>query len=302
MKIFGWFKKHIFSVISIVLISALSVYVCGFALKNAKNYKIYEEQKIETKIYSVWHIETFEGGSKPRIQILKQVARTLEKENAGVLFMVSAVSPTDLEQKLENEQPDIISFGFGIGKIVLPYLCEFDSNFNVRDNLINSSTYANKIMAVPFIASGYATFSHGGEIKSRIYGKTNHTMPNLSGNEIAFNSQYEAYKEFVYNKKSALIGTARDVFRVSNLNNIGRLNSIITPLNDYTDLIQYCGVVNHDKLTSQFIEHLLDAKTQASLCDYSLFSVKYNKIYSSGIYSDMENAIFSATTPNVFEE
>ena len=156
-------------------------------------------------------------------------------------------------------------------------------------------------MAIPYISSGYAKFSHGGEISEWIYGKTEFTSPNLAGNEKECFGQYEAYKEFIYNKKTALIGTARDVFRVFNLNNVGRLTASITPIADYTDLIQYCGITKKDDYTILFLEKLLCAETQVKLTDYSLFSVKHNKIYSSGIYSDMEDAILSATTPNVFE-
>ena len=97
-----------------------------------------------------------------------------------------------------------------------------------------------------------------------------------------------------------LLGTARDLFRINNLNNIGRANAIINPINTYTDLIQYLGIVNSNKTTQKFMSLALSDTRQNSLIDYSLFSSKYNKIYSSGIYNDMEDAIFNCVIPNVF--
>ena len=104
----------------------------------------------------------------------------------------------------------------------------------------------------------------------------------------------------VYDKKVQLLGTGRDLFRINNLNSIGRTNAMITPIDTYTDLIQYLGIVNSNKITQKFISLALSDTYQNTLVDYSLFSSKYNKIYNSGIYNDMEDAIFSCSIPRVF--
>jgi hypothetical protein len=104
----------------------------------------------------------------------------------------------------------------------------------------------------------------------------------------------------VYNKSVSLIGTGRDVYRVNNLNLTGRLNAIITPISNYTDLIQYIGSSQNDEITKLFISSLLSPEYQAKLTEYSLFSALNTKIYTQGIYNDMENAIFKAIVPSVF--
>jgi len=301
------FKYTIFYIFCLVLIIILGCYVVCFGFKQATDYQIYKKKQITTKIYTVWHIETFEGGSKARINFLKSVATEIEKQNSGILFMFKQVEPTNLENELNVCMPNIISFGFGVGKIVLPKLTELNNTFEVRDNLIKSATFASKLMCLPYITSGYAHFTHASNIETTFIGNSNFINPenalaetniNITKNE----NSYEAYKSFIYNKKSALIGTGRDVFRVSNLNNIGRLNASITPLFGYTDLIQYCGLTANDEISLQFLTKLLSDNFQNKLTTYSLFSVKHNKIYSSGIYKNMENAIFEANVPNVFNE
>ena len=300
-----WLKKNWFKFLNILLISILSIYVLAVAIKKTKDYEIYKEPEIETKIYTVWHVETFEGGSAPRINLLKKVARKIESENDGILFMIKEIDADDLSINLENSTPDIISFGYGVGKIVLPYLQANENSYDIRDELLLSGSFNNQFYALPYIASGYAIITHGTLSKNFHCGTTGYTNPenlysSLNINVSIEESQYEAYKSFVYDDSVSLLGTGRDVFRINNLNKIGRANASITPVDSYTDLIQYIGIINKDLYTEEFVKILISDEYQSELNKYSLFSVKYDKIYSEGIYSDMENAIYRCSVPNVF--
>ena len=305
MKVLQFFKKHWFKVLSVVLIGAISIYVLMFGMKRARNYEILKGDEKQQTIYTIWHVETFEGGGKARIDYLKTIARDMEKQDNQVLFMIKAVAPDKLSSELEVSKPDIISFGFGVGEIVLPHLIAQERTFDVRDELIESGSFNKKFYAVPYIVSGYAMFNHSMTECEFHVGTNNYISPqniysslNLQPKENE--SQYEAYKDFVYNKNVQLLGTARDLFRINNLNNIGRANAIINPINTYTDLIQYLGIINYNQTTQKFMNLALSDTYQNSLIDYSLFSSKYNKIYSSGIYNDMEDAIMSCAIPNCF--
>lgn len=300
-----WLKKNWVKILNLLLIATLSVYVLAVAIKKVKDYQIYREPEIDTKIYTIWHIETFEGGGVARINFLKKVARKIESENDGILFMIKEIKADELDIKLQNSTPDIISFGFGVGKIVLPYLKASEYCYDIRDELLISGSFNNQFYAIPYIASGYAIITHGILTENFHCGSTGYTKPEnlysaLNINVPIVETQYEAYKSFVYDESATLLGTARDVFRVDNLNKIGRANASITPIDSYTDLIQYVGVVNRDNYTEKFVEYLVSDEYQYELNKYSLFSVKYDKIYSQGIYSDMENAIFNCTIANVF--
>ena len=87
---------------------------------------------------------------------------------------------------------------------------------------------------------------------------------------------------------------------MSNLNSLGRTTATITPIDSYSDLIQYLGVVNYNNTTQKFVESCLNHENQNKLVDYALFSSLSHKLYYSGIYSDMEDAIYCAEIPNVF--
>lgn len=301
-------KKHLKRLIiplNIVLIITICLYCVFVIIKKAGNYQIYSTPTVETKIYTLWHIETFEGGSKSRLDYLKAIAREIEAENEGILIMVKSIDPDDLASALESATPDIISFGFGVGDIVLPYLSQLTDSLSVRDDLVTSGMFNNKLYALPYIVSGYALITHGELTENFHCGQNGYINPSVIYNELGLTpveeeSQYEAYKDFVNNTSVTLLGSGRDVFRVENLNNIGRTTAIITPVDSYTDLIQYLGLVTNDEITNLFLSLALDDSHQQQLVNYNLYSSKYLTLYYSGIYQQMEKAILNCTVARVF--
>ena len=303
----NWIKKYWFKIFNFSLIAVICFYALGFGLKKTKEINFFKSKNQQISIYTIWHVETFEGGGKARIDYLKNIAKTMEKEDENNLFLIKQIEPERLISELEISTPDILSFGFGLGSLVVSKLKEIDTTFAVRDELIESGTFNKKLYAVPYIVSGYAMFSHSAIASEFHCGRTGYTYPNKVYNALNLEpteqeSQYEAYKSFVNNKNVTLLGTCRDLFRINNLNKIGRTNAIINPVDSYSDLIQYIGLCNFDNTTQKFLSYCLSEKNQLNLTSYSLFSSLYNKIYCNGIYSDMEDAIMSAYIPNVFYE
>ena len=307
-KIWTYIKAHYLKLISFCFIIFVLIYVPIVAINKARDYEIYKEPEIETKIYTIWNIETFEGGGKARVDYLKNVVRTMEKTHDGLLFMVKTIQPERLESELGEASPDIISFGFGVGDIVLNKLIAFDKTYDIRDELIESGSFSSKVYALPYIVSGYAMITHNENqnednfhvgVSQYVKPQTIYSELNLTPTETQ--TSFEAYKSFVYDKSVSLLGTGRDVFRVNNLNELGRTNATITPISTYTDLIQYIGITKSDDVIQEFLSLLFSDENQFSLVNYSLFSAKYTKIYSQGIYNDMENAIYNCSIARVFD-
>lgn len=288
-----------------VCICVVCVYVFAFGFKKAKQFVLYNKTTANSVVYNVWHIETFEGGSAPRINYLKKIAREIERQNPAVLFHIQQIDATKLADNLEAGLPDIISFGSGVGKLVLDKLETFESDFGVRKSLLDSGKFNGKIYALAYIVSGYAMFSHGEKEESIEYGTTGFVNPQKAIDNAKlpvknFGTPFETYKNFVYHHNHALLGSARDVFRIDNLNKIGRTNASITPVDSFTDLVQYIGRTKTDKIINLFCNKMLSQTEQNKLADYHLFSTLNTKLYTDGIYSDMENAIFNCKIQNVF--
>lgn len=300
-----WNKRIILKVIDVCCVLVISIYVCVFGIKKAKEFAIYNKRTAETAIYTVWHVETFEGGSTPRINYIKNIARGLEKQNPGVLFNIQSIDPNKLADHLLEGVPDIFSFGQGVGKIVLSKLETFSNPYGVRGKLVEAGSFNGKVYALPYIVSGYALFSHGEVENSIEYGTSGFISPEKAISSAQkpiknFGTQFETYKNFVYHHDHALLGSARDVFRIDNLNKIGRTNAKITPIETYTDLIQYIARTRTDEMIEKFCSLVLNEENQATLTKYNLFSSLNTKLYFDGIYNDMEQAILKCKIENAF--
>ncbi len=297
-------KLHGFKIICAIMFVILTIYVCFFGISKQRNHEVYSINQGNLKIYSVLHIETFEGGGKSRAEFLKEIAKKLEKQHKGILFIIKTIDANEISEFLSTSTPDIISFGQGVGDLVLPFLKEINSTEKIENKFLSLGKFNNKTYAVPYILSGYSFITQGNSQNEIFIGKSQYlNTQNLTNNYKAITekpSQYEAYKSFVNNKTSNLIGTARDVYRVTHLQAIGRISASITPINNYTNLVQYIGTTNNDKVCNEFINHAISDEMQIKLKDYSLFSTKFNNLYTEGIYSDMEDAFWQCETENVF--
>lgn len=298
-------KKHKLKLISIILIALLSGYVLLFGIKSVKKTMMLKGEHCGQTVYTIWHIETHEGGGKSRADYLKSIIRDMEKQNKETLFVFRTISPEKLEVELAEYVPELISFGYGVGTLVLPHLQPLEKTYNIRDELIESGSFNKKFYAAAYLMGGYAMFYHSNTASEfhcgqNEYIKPNNIYSNLNLTPAKMESQYEAYKSFVNDKNISLLGSSRDLFRINNLNSLGRTNAMISPVASYTDLIQYLGLTKIDDVTTQFLSLALSLDRQTTLTDYSLFSTLYNKIYFSGIYKEMEDAIFSCHIPNTF--
>ena len=119
-------------------------------------------------------------------------------------------------------------------------------------------------------------------------------------------TQYEAYESFVANKTAVtLLGTQRDLYRLGQKEELGKIEELaFAPLAGYTDLAQYVGISANcgDKTDSctAFVEYLLSADVQQTLCNIDMFSVLEQTFYTSKRYAECEKGVKTAYVPSVF--
>ena len=265
-----------------------------------------EDSKSSLEILELWHIESFEGGGANRQNYLNQLALSYQKENPTTIVMVKLISADQLHETLQRNTPHLISFSEQVALTVLPYLKSFDCEFDVMDNYLESARYNGKLLAVPFIASGYCYFSKVNSADTSIYTANNnmHNATSLINNQPINNnlqlSSYQCYTKFVNSNNIKLLGTARDLFRIKNLESLGRFSVNYEPVASFTDLIQYIGITCNNKKALNFISYMLSDDSQLKLSSLSLFNVKSLKLYSEPTYMEMEKALQSCYVPNIF--
>lgn len=296
--------KKIVNIGLILFFITFSVMIC---LNKFENIPLINGNKNNIKIYEWWHIESFEGGGANRQNYLSSLALEYEKEHPTILFMVKRIEPDQLEEALTVNTPHLISFSEQVAKIVLPYLQQFDNEYGIQDNFLKSATYNGKLMALPFIASGYCYFTKSNSKDDlKLYTANNnlHNALNLVDistiNKGETLTSYECYTKFVNNSDIKLLGTARDLFRIKNLENLGRFSVTYEPVSNFTDLIQYLGAISYDDNIKNFISYVMSDTNQYKLSNLKLFSTKHLKLYTEPIYSEMEQSLSTCIVPNIF--
>lgn len=121
-------------------------------------------------------------------------------------------------------------------------------------------------------------------------------------------TQYEAYERFLTgNHHTVLLGTQRDVVRLNNRISQGRLGGcVFRPLGGFTDLVQYVAVGSADSgktfFAKKFVVFLTSEAVQQKLAELNMFSTACVPLYSEGAMCELEKALESVRTINVFSD
>lgn len=164
----------------------------------------------------------------------------------------------------------------------------YDENFLLKDNVFNLGYVENgkkpkNIYSVSFASKGYvmpkaAAISY------------NESEANLIS-ELSFSgelklSQYEAYVEFLLGKSTMLLGSQRDVVRLTSREQNGKISDlVIEPILSSSDLVQFLFMAKTDdslkaKYIKKFAALLLGEKMQAKLANYNMFPTIKNVFLS----------------------
>jgi len=267
-----------------IILAVIIVFSCVFTAFIGKN-KIAEGVELEEipqykGIITFWQIDTFEGGVSSRRQFLLKAASMYEKNNDGVLIMVTNHTLEGAENSLKNgKYPDIISFGAGL---------EFSGASTIlTDKKFAGGMIGDKTYFVPWCRGGYTLISNPSlteevkpsKIDKLLVSSATYTQPlialsleNIIASDIEVKPPMDAYIKFVAGKTPYFLATQRDIHR---LNNRGMEYNAV-PLNNFCDLYQYASVITTDQVknyyANDFINFLLSERVQKKLSDIGMFS------------------------------
>ena len=262
------------SILALVLSCAAAfVFIFGGVLKTKRE----TVKKAYEGIVSLWHIDTFEGGTGSRRKFLLDLAVKYEKKHAGTLIMAIDYTVAGAEEEMKNGKfPDMISFGNGLE---LKAFSELKTE-NAYPEGVFSGTPAAAIWAKGEYALFSKTEPSGKEIDSLTVSQSEYNLPlvafALSGftaKKIVVKTPSEAYADFINGKTDCLLGTQRDVYRLLNRG----FNAAVTPLSSFSDLNQFIAITGDNPQKNacarEFIDLLLSDAVQNDLNKIGLFSV-----------------------------
>lgn len=272
--------------------------------KKLNDYKDLSKNNDVEKILIIWHIDTFEGGVGSRKQFLSKIVRDFEKENKNILIcVVEHTIESARDSFSKNIYPDIISYGNGL---------EINNvlELNIDKNFVGGKVY-DKTLAIPWCRGGYVLIENpnfkgktGGNICVVSQGEYTVPLFNILENnyEIQIENQFKAYLSFVNNNARYLLGSQRDIVRLTNRN----MEVKITPLTYYNDLYQYVSILDTKKgnehVARKFVEFLLSEKSQKQLKEISMFSCFYKLEYDNLMKNlEMDNIFNTISVFNTVE-
>lgn len=257
------FKKTAAALIFCLFMVAVPLY--AFDIPYGKNQSSLPQYK---GVLTLWHVDSFEGGSGSRAEFLKGRAIEFESKYKGVFISVQSYTYEQVRQKLQNGDTfDLISFGGGVGSLVKTKLSAYTGAMNVRDDIAKSGEIGGSVFALPWAFGGYfaaafddmltqsgnalsvetlfdLSYEKNDKSKTRLMslglGLADFNNPfaalntaNAKGTSENFFgdmlTSYQAYERFLAKDSFvALLGTQRDLARLNLRQSQGRLGGIST--------------------------------------------------------------------------
>ncbi len=250
------------------LLAAALIFTCLFFVFPSLPYGKAEEDGTQKVVLRIFHVDTFEGGRGARGGFLSKIASRFEKENEGVICMVTTKTVEGLKLSLqEGDIPDLLSFGVGAG---------FAYDYCVGE-------------PTPWYRGGYALYCKGEDFSSvnadnTVLSKGGYNLPSVAAamegwkGNFAEEDATTAYVQFLSGRYTYLLGTQRDACRFASRG----VSVCAKPLTAFSDLYGYIGVSATEgslqKRCQAFLELLTGESSQEALTKLGLMS-PYGAIY-----------------------
>ncbi|MBR2336371.1 MAG: hypothetical protein IKA61_00285 [Clostridia bacterium] len=235
-------------------------------------------------VLTLWNIDVFEGGIGSRSDFLAQVS--VDYKGQGVIVMVISHTEESAQSSIKKgELPDMISYGVGVD-------CISGYAKSLPEISFLGGEIGGKFYAYPWCAGGYFLIRKNQENRpiDRLFVSQNtYNIPfggvyygNLKAKEILYKKPIDAYVDYLSGGScDALLGTQRDIKRLEQRG----VEFYPTPIDGFSDLVQYVSVLTSDKQrygeSVRFLEFLISEKIQKKLNRIGMASVFYS-VYSSG--------------------
>ena len=154
MKKFGTVRLF-FLLILVLSLSVIPTIGGYFANNDTTKERLFGNEAEEMGVLVVWNVDTFEGGNMGKSSILESVSRQFEQQNKGAFVLVLNLTPDEFLMKIENETPDVVSFGYGLFDKICENSLELGFNANLLDNVSSGAMTNNKVFAYPWCLGAY---------------------------------------------------------------------------------------------------------------------------------------------------
>lgn len=125
-------------------------------------YKTFIGNKSEYQgMIEIWNIDTFESGSASKVSFLEERAKSFQKKNKGLHFMIRNITETECVNMLKNGQnPDLFSCSYGVSQQVKDYVMSFENKeINIYDNFKKAGMLGDSLYGLAWCTGFYCLIS-----------------------------------------------------------------------------------------------------------------------------------------------
>ena len=237
-----------FGILKLLLLCAIVAIISAVpTLAVAKEYRSKLEENLTGNksdfqgILTIWNVDTFESGSQSKVAFLESVGVRFSESQKGLYLLVKNLTVEEMTANFLNGVfPDLISFGYGIGNIIKPFLEDLSmlSVDSVRTEILESAKSENAILSVGYLMGGYILAST--EEKLILAGKTQSDNLSQIANISGFDKET---KKGVNHTSSLVVGLNKYVDPKNTLTPIlGELSDFYeskTSYDAYMDFVSY---------------------------------------------------------------
>ncbi len=161
--------KKVFNVLKrlfvVALVLVLLVIMPSVKLSNDQNMGLIYEKFVGKRadyqgMIEIWNIDTFEGASVSKKNLLNKAATMYQSKNKGVYFMIRNMSESECNNLLAlGQTPDLFSCSYGVSESIKDYIIPFDAEFNIYSNLLEAGRCDNEQYGLAWCANSYYLIS-----------------------------------------------------------------------------------------------------------------------------------------------
>lgn len=222
-------KKEKFGVIKLLLLVLVVSIIASIPTLAVAKYKksglgdeLNQDPPEFEGVINVWNVDTFEGGSVNKSVYLDMVSQNFAKENKGVYFLIKNITPEELiESVMAGVLPDVVSFGYGLGNILKPYLLALDNGIAgaVRKEIISSGSVDGNILSVGYLVGSYILATSEEKVLKQNSATDYNNLSLLQNvNNLGFD---KSSKKGTVHTSSVVVGKNRFVDPLTNFDKIG---------------------------------------------------------------------------------
>ncbi len=259
----------------------------------------------EKTIITVWQIDSFEGGINSRRRFLENVAKSFERKNSGVLFLVLGYTEEGARENFSKGIfPDLISYGNGV---YIEKAIELTGVKSFKGGMIGDKTFGAVWARGGYVLIENKNYEKREEVEEIAISSQTYTQPlialleeGITDKKINVLKPLDAYVRFVSGKCKYLLGTQRDIHRLENKN----INYEANPIQKYNDLYQYISVTStvdfKKEKCKEFISFLTSLEIQKQLNGIGMMSNDFKVEYENSAINKMQEISGEFSTISVF--